>query len=508
MVDSPYSGLQWSGALSGTNPTFDMNAEIPADWFSAGAGRGVRINTNAPASGSSSTGLYNSFRVTRIIIEDVNLDRIPITQVTGLTLTAPAINATPAAVAGVTGAPTGASVTGIAWKNGGTAHTGAFGRDTAYTAVITLRANGANTFNGFTAGAANINLAVAGTDPAVTTTAEVSGSGRYLTVTATFPKTDVGTPIAASALSITKPVINVAPVTTAPTGTGFTSSAITWTPTVASNFLGDTAYTATVTLTVSGDYTFSGLTGDFTVTDATVTKEVSADNRTCKITAVFAKTDAPVKVATGNTITIVAPVVNVVAPTTGAATISGTDITGTTANVTWTPAIATGGKFIGGTAYTATVTLSATAITKTFTGVATTDFTAANGGTITSVTPGGTLAQSTAVVVITFPATAAAEKITAGTVTVGAPTVGSGMQQIAQPAASSNFTAGAIVWKKGTTVVTGSFDATTGYSAEFTLTANQYYTFDSVVISVSGGGTVSYTPATATGATVTVKVDW
>jgi hypothetical protein len=513
--ESPYSGLQWSGALDGTNKTFTLSQEIPEDWFVIGAGenanRVVRVNTTKASGNDDATGnagMYNSFRVSRIIIEDLNLERIRIGALTGITVTAPVLNAALPAASSVTGQPAGTSVTGLVWKKGADTVTGNFGADTAYTAEITIRAPNTHTFTGFSAGAANANLEVVGTDTTVPTTFEVIRDGRSITIKATFEKTAAGTPIVAGALSVTKPVINVAPSTSATGGSEYTLSAVTWSPTVASNFLGDTAYTATVTLTATGTNTFTGLTGDFTVADAVVTKEVDADGRTCKISAAFPKTDAPALIAGSNTITITAPVIFAMAATTGGASVSGTDLTTTTTNVSWTPT-PINGAFVGGVAYTASVTVSATAITKTLTGATAALFSAANGGTIVSVTPGGTLAQSTAVVTVSFPATAATAEIGSATISIVAPVGGQGPQQIAISATPNVIANTPIVWKDSTgAAITGNFPTpTTGITAEFTVTTAQYYAFKDATITVTGG-TVTPAAGSVNGATVAVKVTY
>lgn len=64
------------------------------------------------------------------------------------------------------------------------------------------------------------------------------------------------------AISVTAPATGCEPDTVAVSGLGsnFTSSAVTWTPTVTSGtFLGATEYSATVTLTADAGYTFTGL---------------------------------------------------------------------------------------------------------------------------------------------------------------------------------------------------------------------------------------------------------
>jgi hypothetical protein len=72
------------------------------------------------------------------------------------------------------------------------------------------------------------------------------------TVTNTVAATD----ITEAAITITAPVTGATPVTTATTsGTGYTCSAVTWTPTVTGGkFLGSTGYTASVTLTAASGY--------------------------------------------------------------------------------------------------------------------------------------------------------------------------------------------------------------------------------------------------------------
>ena len=85
--------------------------------------------------------------------------------------------------------------------------------------------------------------------------------------TQTFSLTINRIPIASAGINVTAPVIGNAPATAASvaSGTGFTVSAVTWTP-AASFFAGATRYTATVTLTAGSNYTFTGgLTGTATI---------------------------------------------------------------------------------------------------------------------------------------------------------------------------------------------------------------------------------------------------
>jgi hypothetical protein len=99
------------------------------------------------------------------------------------------------------------------------------------------------------------------------------------TVTNTVAATD----ITEAAITITAPVTGATPVTTATTsGTGYTCSAVTWTPTVTDGkFLGSTGYTASVTLTAASGYQFSIPSTQYKINDDSANPtNVTATNAT------------------------------------------------------------------------------------------------------------------------------------------------------------------------------------------------------------------------------------
>jgi hypothetical protein len=522
-ADSPWSSFAWAN-VNTTTGAFSFDYEIPEDYLTLGSGGQTKIRIQANNNDADSK--FNDFRVSNILIEDFNVLRIPVKELT-LGGIVPVVGEQKASSA-LTGAPTGTNVS-IAWKNGEADHSGRFAADTAYTAVITLRTNGQYSFRpelAPTSGPATVTVTGADNDPADATKPLVTvsvDSTRQVTITATFPKTDAGTKPTATALTVTKPVIDGTLVTTAPTGTGFTSSAVSWyegastTALATLKIYGSTAYTAKFTLTVADGYSFKGaVAADFGVSsiasaaDGTLTATVAADGRTVDITAVFAATDAPTKL-TGISVSITAPVINVTPTTT--ATPSGTGVDTAAVNITWSPAIPSGGVFNGGVAYTATVTLKATAALYTFNGSAATDVTSGT-ATTTSVTKGGNdIKDSTATVVFTFPATAAATDINSvAVITLIAPAVDAAPQQTVFVSPSQVGVASVsaeITWKKGTTVITNPavFDATTGITAEFTLRASPNYKFAGSVSLTGGSGTAVGTPSTA-GDTITFVVSY
>ena len=111
----------------------------------------------------------------------------------------------------------------------------------------------------------------------------------------TFNKTSISATVTSAItgdllVTIAKPVVNQAPVTTL-TDTRY-SGTITWDPAVASggNFAASIAYTANVTLTAKDGYQFANDV-EPAVTDATISgKSVSADGKTLTFNAKFPKT--------------------------------------------------------------------------------------------------------------------------------------------------------------------------------------------------------------------------
>jgi len=180
---------------------------------------------------------------------------------TGGTVTAPAvINA--AAIEGVTvPASGGTPVTAI---TDNTQYSGSvtwspnhatFAASTVYTATITLTAKEGYTLQGVAANFFEVSGAI------LTSNNTNSGS-----ITAVFPATapinSNTDPINISSvnISIIAPVKGATPITTASAGGGgnFTVGAVSWSPND-NPFLGNTVYTATVTLTANSGYTFDGL---------------------------------------------------------------------------------------------------------------------------------------------------------------------------------------------------------------------------------------------------------
>jgi len=98
--------------------------------------------------------------------------------------------------------------------------------------------------------------------------------------------------IAAAAITLTAPVTGRAPETTATTtSTQFSVTSVAWSDSP-TEFAPSTAYTATLVLTAAADYfTFTGVTGTFTIAGATVTVGANA-GATLTITAEFAATSA------------------------------------------------------------------------------------------------------------------------------------------------------------------------------------------------------------------------
>jgi len=132
-----------------------------------------------------------------------------------------------------------------------------------YTATVTLTASAGHTFTGGLA-TATIN------GQAATVT---NNTGAAATLVLEFPLTYAPPAVIASAaITVTAPVTGATPATTATAGAdvNFTVVAVTWSP--ADNpFEGETAYTATVTLTASAGHTFTGGLATATINEETAT---------------------------------------------------------------------------------------------------------------------------------------------------------------------------------------------------------------------------------------------
>jgi hypothetical protein len=532
--DTPYNGVAWSNNMSSTgHQIFNVSYEIPADYFIRGTNGQTAIRVQQGGGSPSDADRFRDFRIVKIVVEDLNRDRVPVTAA-DLTITAPVFYQTP--VTTVTGAPTGTTAT-LAWKLADDKDaSGSFVVGTIYKAVITLTATNPYTFNGLAAAGVKVNDAETDATKKPTVAAPViSANGRIATITATFPATAAGDKIddditltAANFPKINTPLATTAPTITLPASAGFTAGTVAWyrgdsttAQAIASdaNFWGSTVYSAVFSLTISGDNTFKGFNKAVKVIydtdrEAVVTTAISENGINLTVTAKFPATDAPEKIAlaTSNAYVIDAaykagdassPTVSVYAAAGG----SGTFSVGT---VSWSPTVSSGLR--GETVYKATFKLSATDYANTLDGVTfptsvIIDGTTTNVGTaVTTIDSTSTLAKSTATVVITLNATGK-ELITPVEALVETPVVGNGPQQKAIPSGTNagKFTAGTITWKKGTATVTGNFDVTTGLTAEFTLTANSTYTFgDTPSVTVTGGSVT----LTGTGTTINVKVTY
>jgi len=276
-------------------------------------------------------------------------------------------------------------------------------------------------------------------------------------------------PIATAAITLTAPVTGATPSTTA-SGTGnFTVGTVTWSPNP-SKFLGSTVYTATVTLTASTGYTFTGLaTATINGQTATVTNNTG---NTVTLSYTFPATDP--EGITAAAITLTAPVTGATPNTTAIGT--GNFTVGT---VTWSP---NSSKFLGSTVYTATVTLT-TNNGYTFTGLSTATI---NGQTATVTNNTG----NTVTLSYAFPATTP-EGITAVAITLAAPATGTMPNTTA--IGTGSFTVGTVTWSPNPSKFLGS----TVYTATVTLTANSGYTFTGLASATINGQIATVTNNTS-----------
>jgi len=175
------------------------------------------------------------------------------------------VNAAPAAPAITT-----ADNTSVVFAAGGSFQVAASGA-----APVTFSLTGAPagvTINSSTGLVSIVSTVPAGTYPFLIT----AGNGISPNASQNFTLTVNRAPVANAGINVTAPVVGSSPVTTATiaTGTGqFSVGAVTWNPFTAT-FASDTQYTASLTLTVSENFTFTGgLTGFATINGnaATVT---------------------------------------------------------------------------------------------------------------------------------------------------------------------------------------------------------------------------------------------
>ncbi|MDR2172798.1 MAG: IPTL-CTERM sorting domain-containing protein, partial [Burkholderiales bacterium] len=189
-----------------------------------------------------------------------------------VTVTAPVTGATPNTI--VTACGTDFTCGTVAW----TPNQDPFEGGTQYTAEVTLTANGGFTFTGLTSATINGNNATA-----------TNNTGNTVTLSYAFAATS--TAITSAAINVTAPVTGAAPdaaVTTC--GTDFVCSAVTWAP--ADNpFQAGTQYAATITLTASAGYTFTGLAA--ATINGNAANVIGNTGNTVTLSYEFAATGAP-----------------------------------------------------------------------------------------------------------------------------------------------------------------------------------------------------------------------
>jgi uncharacterized repeat protein (TIGR02543 family) len=155
---------------------------------------------------------------------------------------------------------------------------GVFAGDTAYTATFTIVPGPDYTLTGVAANFFTMNLD--GVPNLVPTTRNKVNEGIF---TNTFAKTAPATVISTSNVTIASPVIGATPVTSK-VSNGQYSTSIYWTPTVASTFAPNTAYTANFVLTSESTTTLTGVPANFfTVNGAAPTVGNSANGGTFSV---------------------------------------------------------------------------------------------------------------------------------------------------------------------------------------------------------------------------------
>lgn len=183
-----------------------------------------------------------------------------------------------------------------------------------------------------------------------TVTVAAAGMLTQATSVAAVGSTEVMlTPVGSAITGLVAPVAGASPVLTV-SGTGFTGT-VSWSPSIATGgkFLPAQVYTATVSLSASSNYTFSGvLANSWTGTLGTVTNTANSSS----LSVVYPSTSSMALPTANGELSIAQfplPVTGVTAIT----AITGTNYTGV---VTWSPALA-GGKFQSGYIYTATIAI-------------------------------------------------------------------------------------------------------------------------------------------------------
>ncbi|WP_461255310.1 hypothetical protein [Treponema sp. R80B11-R83G3] len=245
------------------------------------------------------------------------------------------------------------------------------------------------------------------------------------------------------------------------------SGTITWSPEVLGTFAPTTEYTATITLTAKSGYTFQGVAANFFIVVGAASVRNNANSGV--VTAVFPETSGA--------IVNIAAIKGVTAPAVGNTPV--TEITETdqyVGTVTWSPAVS--GTFAPTTEYTAIITLTPKK-GYTFQGVAANFFTVAGATSVRNSANSG-------VVTVSFPTSVTVNIAVIPGVTVPA-TGNIPVKAIIETAQYS----GTITWSPE---VSGTFAATTEYTATITLTAKTGYTLFGVknnFFKVAGASSVS-----------------
>ncbi|MRN53028.1 S-layer homology domain-containing protein [Paenibacillus monticola] len=369
---------------------------------------------------------------------------IPIATAAIAGVVAPAAGATPVSTIADTAAYTAA----VNWSP----TTITFAGEMAYTAMISITPKAGYTLTGVPANFFSI---------AGATTTNDADSG---IITAKFPAT-AAVPIATKVIAgVTAPKAGATLVTTITYSEEYTAT-LAWSPTT-TLFVGETAYTATITITPKVGYTLTGVAADFfVVAGATTTNAVDSG----VVTVVFPAT-AAIPIAS-------ADITGIIAPVTGATTVSTITYSEEyTATLIWSPATI---LFVGETAYTVTIAITPKA-GYTLTGVPANFFSVAGALTTNEMDSG--------VVTAVFPATVAGPITTGVIAGVTAPVTGE--TPVATIADTSEYTA-TIAWSP----VDVTFAGAEIYTATLTLTPKKGYTLTGVPVDF-----FTVTGATATNA--------
>jgi len=442
--------VTWTPAVSGTfAAATTYTAKITLTAINGFTFQGVAANFFTVA-GATATNAAGSGVVTAVFPATAAPSAVPVNIAEILGVTAPVTGATPVNTITATEEYTGT----VSWAP---SVSGTFAASTPYTATITLSAKSGFTFAGVAADFFTVAGAAA---------ANAAGSG---VITAVFPTTGgtVSDPVKVSIAAIpgvTAPVTGAAPVASVDS-LQYTGS-VTWDPPVSGTFAASTVYTATITLTALGGFTFQGVAANFfTVAGAT---SVSNAANSGEIIAVFPATATIVDIT--NISGVTAPVMGAVKVTTITATTQYTGI------VTWTPSVSS--TFAASTSYTATITLTALS-GFTFQGVAANSFAVA-GATVSN-------AANTGIVTAVFPATGNIT-IPSVAITVMSPVAGAAPNTGAMGSGSynSNYSISTVAWSPDH----NPFQNAEEYTATLTLTANTGYSF-----SLSATATINGSPA-------------